>query len=211
MSGFGGGARKARLSYGAGSADRLHKLLSARLFFAAPSRNSGTALRAMVPSLSPPGANPREFWHRFSKGQGAVILPVMIDDDDFEPRLGRMRARGKSRGKKYLHRILAAANLAGVVVNGSRRRTRFDGSRIGRGSGVGRVLGRRDKFAAFRQRRVIVKSRIVKLAGKGAQAARAHLRYVERDGTTRDGGRGQLYGSESDEVDGKSFLARGEG
>ncbi len=140
-----------------------------------------------------------------------VILPVMSDDDDFEPRLGRMRARGKSRGKKYLHRILAAANLAGVTVGGPKRRTRFDGSRIGRGSGVGRVLGSRDKFAAFRQRRVIVKSRIVKLAGKGAQAARAHLRYVERDGTTRDGGRGQLYGAESDEVDGKSFLVRGEG
>ena len=98
-----------------------------------------------------------------------------------------------------------------MTVGGPKRRTRFDGSRIGRGSGVGRVLGSRDKFAAFRQRRVIVKSRIVKLAGKGVQAARAHLRYVERDGTTRDGGRGQLYGAESDEADSKSFLVRGEG
>jgi type IV secretory pathway VirD2 relaxase len=135
----------------------------------------------------------------------------MSDDEDFEPRLGKMRARGKGRGTKYLQRVLAAANLAGSVTGGSKRRAGFDGSRIGRGSGVGRVLTRRDQFAAFRQRRVIIKSRIVKLAGKGAAAARAHLRYIERDGTTRDGDRGQLYGAESDAVDGKSFLERGAG
>lgn len=135
----------------------------------------------------------------------------MSDDEDFEPRLGKMRARGKGRGKKYLHRVLAAANLAGSALTKSVRRTRFSGSRIGRGSGTSRLLASRDKFATLRQRRVIVKSRIVKLAGKGAAAARAHLRYVERDGTTRSGDRGQLYGAESDRADGKSFLKRGEG
>lgn len=132
----------------------------------------------------------------------------MSDEDDFEPRLGRMRAQGSGKEKKYLHRILAAANLARA---GSGRRARFDGSRIGRGSGVGRVLANRDVYAAFRQRRVIVKSRIVKLAGKGRAAARAHLRYIERDGTTRDSGRGQLYGADTDKVDGKAFLDRGDG
>lgn len=139
------------------------------------------------------------------------MLSAMSRDEEFEPRLGKMRARGKPRGKQYLHRVLAAANLAGVAVGTLRRGGRFDGNRIGRGSGVGRILASRDKFAAFRQRRVIVKSRIVKLAGKGAQAAAAHLRYVERDGTTRDGERGQLYGAEIDTADGKSFLARSEG
>jgi type IV secretory pathway VirD2 relaxase len=136
----------------------------------------------------------------------------MADDDDFEPRLGRMRAEGGGRkARKYLHRVLAAANLArgGSAMLGRSRR--FDGSRIGRGAGVGRVLGSRDRYAAIRARRVIVKSRIVKLAGKGLAAARAHLRYVERDGTTRDGGRGQLYGAESDQADGKAFVERGVG
>lgn len=132
----------------------------------------------------------------------------MNGDDDFEPHLGRVRNTGSGKGRKYLHRVLAAANLARA---GGGRRTRFDGSRIGRGSGVGRVLTSRDIYAAFRQRRVIVKSRIVKLAGKGAAAARAHLRYIERDGTTRDGGRGELYGRDADKVDGKAFLERGEG
>lgn len=165
----------------------------------------------MVPTLVISRANPHQFWHRFSSARIAGILPGMSDDEDFEPRLGRMRARGKGRGKKYLQRVLAAANLAGAVLGGSKLRARFDGSRIGRGSGVGRVLTSRDRFAAFRQRRVIVKSRIVKLAGKGAAAARAHLRYIERDGTTRDGARGQLYGADTDKADGRSFLERGAG
>lgn len=135
----------------------------------------------------------------------------MFSDDDFEPNLGRQRAQASGGGRKFLHRVLAAANLAGGGAGGSGRRSRFDGSRIGRGAGVGRVLGSRDRFAAFRQRRVIIKASTVRLAGKGASAARAHLRYVERDGTMRDGGRGQLYGAEADTVDGKAFLDRGAG
>lgn len=135
----------------------------------------------------------------------------MSDDDDFEPRLGRMRAKGHRRARKYLSRVLAAANLArgGAALLG--RRGRFDGSRIGRGSGVGRVLASRDGYAAFRSRRVIIKSRIVKLAGKGAAGARAHLRYIVRDGTTRDGGRGQLYGADADTMDGKAWLEQADG
>jgi type IV secretory pathway VirD2 relaxase len=73
------------------------------------------------------------------------------------------------------------------------------------------VLSARDQYAAFRQRRVIIKSRIVKLAGKGMQGARAHLRYVQRDGVTRDGAPGQLYGADQDRVDGKDFFDRAEG
>lgn len=135
----------------------------------------------------------------------------MSSDNDFEPRLGRMRAKGSKKGKKFLHRVLAAANLARGGAALRARRNRFDGSRIGRGSGIGRVLGSRDRYAAFRQRRVIIKSRIVKLAGKGFEAARAHMRYVERDGTTRDGGRGQLYGRDADRIDGKAFLEKAKG
>jgi len=142
-----------------------------------------------------------------------LLFPVsgMFNDDDFEPRLGRMRAKGSKQGRKFLSKVLAAANLARGGAAGHGRRSRFDGSRIGRGSGVGRVLGSRDRYAAFRARRVIIKSRIVKLAGKGFAAARAHMRYVERDGTTRDGGRGQLYGADADKVDGKAWLDQARG
>ncbi len=135
------------------------------------------------------------------------MLAIMADDDDFEPRLGRMRAGGGGkRARKFLHRVLAATNLArgGLPMPG--RRGGFTGSRIGRGAGVGRVLSARDRYAAFRQRRVLVKIRPVRLTKKGFGAAKAHLRYVERDGTTREGGRGQLYGAESDKVDRNTWL-----
>lgn len=131
----------------------------------------------------------------------------MSDRDDFEPRLGRIRGGGKPRTpRKFLHRVVAAANLARGGAPGLSRKPGFTGSRIGRGAGVGRVLSARDRYAAFRQRRVIVKIRPVTLGGKGFAVAKAHLRYVERDGTTRDGGRGQLYGADTDKVDRNAWL-----
>jgi type IV secretory pathway VirD2 relaxase len=42
-------------------------------------------------------------------------------------------------------------------------------------------------------------------------AARAHLRYVQRDGVSRDGERRALYSAEMDAADGKEFLERGAG
>ncbi len=129
------------------------------------------------------------------------------DDHDFRPRLGRMRSASGRRGKRFLNRVLAATVLArGGPLSFTRRSTRFDGSRIGRGAGVGRVLASRDQFSALRQRRVIIKSRIVKLAGKGMAGARAHLRYIQRDGVTREGQPGQLYGADQDKLDGRAFL-----
>jgi type IV secretory pathway VirD2 relaxase len=52
-----------------------------------------------------------------------------------------------------------------------------------------------------RMRRVVVKARIVRLKA-GSRTADAHIRYLERDGTTRDGERGRLYRREIDEADG---------
>lgn len=132
----------------------------------------------------------------------------MSDDDEFEPRLGRMRA-GKARRENFRGQVLKAANLAGGIKGPSGRARRFDGSRIGRGAGVGRVLSSRDRLAAFRQRRVLVKARPMKLGGpKGLDAARAHLRYIQRDGVTREGQPGQLYSADTDRADGKAFIER---
>ncbi len=137
----------------------------------------------------------------------------MTQDHDFEPRLGKIRSRGGKRGQRYLHQVLRAVALAGGIQRGgaSPRRGRFHGSRIGRGAGVGRVLASRDRYAAYRQRRVIIKSRIVKLAGNGMKGAQAHLRYVQRDGVTRDGQPGQLYSADQDRADGRAFIERGDG
>jgi type IV secretory pathway VirD2 relaxase len=129
----------------------------------------------------------------------------MADDREFEPRLGRIRASGAGRGKSYLQRVLRAASLAG---HGGKSSKPFLGSRIARGFGAGRVLARRDRYSIFRQRRVIIKTRIVKLRGQGTKAAALHLRYIQRDGVTRDGTPGELYSRDADRTDGHDFLKR---
>src|ERR1700730_2020282 len=42
-----------------------------------------------------------------------------------------------------------------------------------------------------------------------SRAADAHIRYLQRDGTTREGERGRLYGPETDNADGRAFTERG--
>jgi len=60
----------------------------------------------------------------------------------------------------------------------------------------------------YRARRVIVKARVVKLKGAESQAIAAHLRYLQREGVTLDGERGQPYSRCDDQVDTKAFVDR---
>ena len=129
-----------------------------------------------------------------------------MGDEHFEPRLGRMRSGGSRRGRKYLHGVLAAAARAGLPPARSARR--FLGSRIGRGGVAALALAGRDPHSGLRARRAVVKTRLVRLGGKRVAAARAHLRYIQRDGVTRDGAPGRLYSAAEDEADGKAFLER---
>jgi type IV secretory pathway VirD2 relaxase len=126
-------------------------------------------------------------------------------EDDFELWLGRV-----AKDRPFRHQLRKALNLAGGAKRNPKSRARkFDGSRIGRGSASGRILGSSNRHSGPRSRRVVVKARIVRLAGSGAKAAVAHLHYIQRDGTTREGERGALYSAELDNADGKSFLERG--
>lgn len=135
----------------------------------------------------------------------------MVQNDDFEPRLGKARALGSKQGKTYLSRVLRSAMLAsGGTFGRTPRKAGFTGARIGKGAGVGAVLAARDRFAAYRARRVIVKFSIPRLSGKGIAAARAHMRYVQRDGVTREGAPGQLYDAGTDKADGRAFIDRAE-
>lgn len=138
--------------------------------------------------------------------QIARLRGFVMPDDDFTPELGRNRGKDSKRTVKYGGRILKAARLAGTKT-GVRSR-RFDGSRIGRGASVGRLLSSRDRLAGFRGRRAVVKASLIRLQGKAGQAARAHMRYIQRDGVTREGLPGELYGPETDRADGDDFLKR---
>lgn len=127
-------------------------------------------------------------------------------DDPFEPHLGRMRGKDGKRTANYVGRVVVAARLAGAKIGVQGRR--FDGSRIGRGASIGRLLSSRDRLAGFRSRRAVVKTRLVRLGTKGLATAKAHLRYIQRDGVTREGTPGKLYSPDRDSADGKAFLDR---
>jgi len=155
-------------------------------------------------------------------------MPSMSSDDAFDFRLrpGRVRDRGarvNPRARSFVDQVMTAATRANggplklTEMRGERRRgngqTRPQKgrcSRIGRGQAVADRL----KFTAGergpgqRMRRVVVKARIVSLK-LGSRAADAHVRYLQRDGTSRDGERGRLYGAETGEADGKAFTERG--
>jgi len=128
----------------------------------------------------------------------------MDDGDDFTPRLGKIGGRDGRKVIRYGGRILAASRRAGRKTGIVARR--FDGSRIGRGASVGRLLSSRDRRSGFRARRAIVKTRLVRLGAKGLPGARAHLRYILRDGVTREGNPGELYGPATDQADGRAFI-----
>jgi len=148
----------------------------------------------------------------------------MADEENrFEPRLGRMRS-GKGAGSS---RSLQSLLIGRIARGGGDWRSLSSGP--ARQSGRFNARGRGAKFSAgfasssgwsvdrisgvrMRARRVMVKVRVVKLAGaKAAGAAAAHLRYLQRDGVTREGEHGRFYSTFSDDVDGKAFLERSAG
>ena len=91
------------------------------------------------------------------------------------------------------------------------RSTGGPGVRRGRGAAFvrARTLSSGWRHSAPGMRRVVVKTRYVKDAGRNGRSA-AHLRYIQRDGTSRDGERGQLYSATEDRADGAAFLERGQ-
>ncbi|MBZ0215945.1 MAG: hypothetical protein K8F25_05295, partial [Fimbriimonadaceae bacterium] len=122
--------------------------------------------------------------------------------DNFTPKLGRIGWKAGTRLDRYIHRVMNAAHAAGHV-NGTSR-SKFTGARIGRGAAFGTLAGA--GLYAGSQRRAIVKARIARLKRGDLGAARAHLRYIQRDGVTPEGEPGQLYGPEADEANGTAFL-----
>jgi len=131
-------------------------------------------------------------------------------DDEFRPRLGRIRQQGGRSAKRYLGKLYARMEKTNPGAFAKRAGGRSTGARIGRGAGVAAAfVNRSHPFAKFRARRVAVKIRSVRLGLNGLQKARAHLRYIQRDGAERDGTPGKLYGAERDVVDGAAFLEEG--
>ncbi len=130
----------------------------------------------------------------------------MARDDDFTPKLGRIRDRGKRSDQRFSKQVRSAAR--GLAKPG--RRQRFSGHLNGSGNAVGRrAQFQRARWQAFRSRRVTAKVYIAR-AGKGGSisAFRAHLKYIQRDGVERDGSGGELYSAKDREPDISGFAGR---
>ena len=131
------------------------------------------------------------------------------------------------RPASFLGEVHQAIRRAGGNPDGAGRTGKETGRFNARGRGAATALALKDRGAwsrdagggRTRARRVAVKARVVKLnpqrgATRGrqfvsAKAVDAHLRYLERDGVTKDGERGQVYSGERDVEDGRAFLDRG--
>jgi type IV secretory pathway VirD2 relaxase len=129
-----------------------------------------------------------------------------IMTDDFIPRLGRIGWKGGTRLDRYVNRVMHAAHKAGHLTKSG---SSFSGSRSARGAAFGTLAGA--GFVASGRRRVVVKARIAKLKPGDLGAARAHLRYIQRDGVTPEGKPGRLYDTFSDDADGTGFLEQADG
>lgn len=127
-------------------------------------------------------------------------------DDEFKVRLGRIGNRRSREGDGYLERVRKISAKAGV--GGQRQSALFYGSRIGRGHAQGTVSAGRRLAGA---RRVVVKARIARIRHGDIGSVRAHLRYLQRDGVTRQGQQGELYNGDNTGADGVAFVQRAEG
>lgn len=160
------------------------------------------------------------------------------DDDDFRLRPGRIQDRGGVRigGRRPGGVRGRTSSFAGQIQKAIRRAggnpSRLSGAGTGsgrfnargRGAAVAAALRARNAWSRegglrTRSRRVAVKARVVKLnpqrgAPQGRQfvspkAVDAHLRYLQRDGVTKDGEKGQVYSASRDVEDGRAFVERG--
>jgi type IV secretory pathway VirD2 relaxase len=161
------------------------------------------------------------------------------NEDDFRIRPGKVRDRGggqiaerrigAARGRltSFVGEVHRAIRRAGGNPNRNPGTGKGGGRFNARGRGAATALSLKDRSswsrdgsgARTRARRVAVKARVVKLnpqrgaaGGRqfiGAKAVDAHLRYLERDGVTKDVTKGQVYSAERDVEDGRGFLERG--
>jgi type IV secretory pathway VirD2 relaxase len=126
--------------------------------------------------------------------------------DEFEPKLGKVSHGRAKRDTPYVRKVLNAAYKHGFA---AKRKSAFTGKYIGRGSAVGTLAAA--GFFPKGQRRVLVKVRIAKLRAGDLSAPRAHLRYLQRDGVTRDGESGQVYSKDLDIAEAGEFTERCDG
>src|SRR3981189_1206594 len=163
------------------------------------------------------------------------------NEDDFRIRPGKVHDRGggqitarrfgaaRRRPTSFVGEVHRAIRRAGGNPNRDPSTGKGGGRFNARGRGAATALSLKDRSAwrrdgsgaRTRGRRAAGEGPVVKLnpqrgAARGrqfvsAKAVDAHLRYLERDGVTKDGEKGQVYSAGRDGEDGRAFVERGRG
>lgn len=127
----------------------------------------------------------------------------MSEDDDVQPRAGRIRNSDPSSRKatRFVGEVMRAARKAGHTGQG------FSGSnRGGVSGGRGRFTRTTAKFTGP-SRRVVVNARIVRHGSARHRSAPLgrHIGYLQRDGVGQDGQRADLFGHDSNTLEGRTI------
>lgn len=123
------------------------------------------------------------------------------NEQEFRPQPGKPRQRGQT----FVNQILRQANKAGT--GKARKVSHQPGAGLGRGHVAARFSAQK---LAHNARRVTIKTRLVNLRQAGKRSTLTHLRYIERDGVSRDGDPGKAYGPLTDQADVGAFEERGQ-
>lgn len=124
--------------------------------------------------------------------------------DSFDLKLGRIRDTRQARAERHATLVFRQAGKHGA--RALRQKGHVAPASLTRGMGTGARAAA--GLIAPGSRRVIVKARYTRIVGGDLGAARAHLRYIVRDGVTREGAPGRLYDASGEEVDGAAFIDR---
>ncbi|MBA8908290.1 MULTISPECIES: relaxase/mobilization nuclease domain-containing protein [Aminobacter] len=128
----------------------------------------------------------------------------MNRDDSFRVRPGRIRTRASQRARPFIFQALAAAQRAGGHVSRKGQVISPRASTFGRGRSAGI---RANRLITGCSRGVVVKARVVRQF-RAAAPLTAHLKYLRREGVTRDGEKAKMFGPDTDEADHDAFAAR---
>jgi type IV secretory pathway VirD2 relaxase len=125
-------------------------------------------------------------------------------EDQFDPKLGRIRDARQARAQRHAALVFRQAGKQGARALRPRGHVAPANLKRGMGAGVRAAAG----LIAPGSRRVIVKARYTRIVARDLGAARAHIKYIVRDGVTREGEPGQLYDASGDRVDAAAYLDR---
>ena len=127
------------------------------------------------------------------------------DEDRFRVKPSAPKSRGGPRPQRFVSQVLKQISKAGATPSG--KSLGRPANSFGRGRVAASTASQRLGPSA---RRMVIKSRFVVLQRASRNSVAVHLRYIERDGVTRDGQKGQAYGADTDVADLRAFQERGQ-